>query len=501
MDSWNTYLSILVNLVAMKMSEERITVLAVDDEEEIIGIISQYLSEDKIFRVIGAHSVGEALEILTHEDVSAIISDYQMPGTNGIDFLSLLREQGDSVPFILFTGRGCEEVVIQALNLGADSYIVKGEDPALQFQMLKKQIISLISKKKADEALVESLKENRRMLAQLRATLEATEEGILVTDRDGYITNFNERFLLMWDITPDVIKNVHIEIFLNRFSHVISDNFLITELAKRGDEPRSLRRHTLHGPDGSVFEIYIRSQQCDERIIGTVYSFRDITPRVKAEMLLQESRERFRILFEHSPVSHMVIVPDGRIVEVNRAWLTLMKRSRESVIGLPFNEIVDAASKPRFFACLKEVLKKNQRHSLELVLRDGEDAPVTVLIDGSVIHDNEGKVVQIQCILRDITYQRKTEKRLRWTESLLSEIVSMLPFGICVTSNADLEIFYHNKHFLEIWGPELIAEIPRKGSSPTLKDFFAVTRGYQEQTSVSWNPDACTNPDISCRDI
>lgn len=138
----------------MKMSAEKITVLAVDDEEEILGIISQYLSEDENFVVIGASSVGEALEIMTHHDISAIVSDYLMPGTNGIEFLSLLREQGNSVPFILFTGKGCEEVVIQSLNLGADFYIVKGEDPALQFQMLKMQILSLIEKKKSAEALL-----------------------------------------------------------------------------------------------------------------------------------------------------------------------------------------------------------------------------------------------------------------------------------------------------------------------------------------------------------
>lgn len=485
----------------MKMSGERITVLAVDDEEEILGIISQYLSEDEMFTVIGARSVGEALEVMTHHEISAVVSDYQMPGTNGIEFLSLLREQGNTVPFILFTGRGCEEVVIQALNLGADFYMVKGEDPALQFQMLKMQILSLIEKRKADAALVESLKENRRMLSQLRATLEATEEGILVTDRDGYITNFNERFLLLWDTSSDNIRSIHIETFLKRFSHIISDPALISEIAKTRDEPRSQRRHTLYCPDGRVLEIFIRPQKCDERIIGTVYSFRDITPRVRAEMQLQESRERFRVLFDQSPVGHMVISPEGRITEVNRAWLRLLKRSRESVIGIPFSDIIHEESKTRFFACLTEVLKSDHKHSLELVLIDGENAPVTVLVDGNVIRNSDGTIVYMQCVIRDITYQRKTEKRLRWTESLLTEIVSMLPFGICVTRGTDLEIVYHNKNFLDIWGPDLISEIPRKGSPPTLQDFFSVTEDFSGPPFPTWNPDACKNPDVSCRDI
>lgn len=82
------------------MSEERITVLAVDDEPKILDIFSQYLSEDDDFYVIKARSVGEALDILTHEDVSVIASDYQMPGTNGIEFF--LFSMKKAVIFLLF---------------------------------------------------------------------------------------------------------------------------------------------------------------------------------------------------------------------------------------------------------------------------------------------------------------------------------------------------------------------------------------------------------------
>ncbi|WP_373839162.1 PAS domain S-box protein [Methanospirillum sp.] len=485
----------------MKMSAEKITVLAVDDEEEILGIISQYLSEDENFVVIGASSVGEALEIMTHHDISAIVSDYLMPGTNGIEFLSLLREQGNSVPFILFTGKGCEEVVIQSLNLGADFYIVKGEDPALQFQMLKMQILSLIEKKKSAEALVISLKENRQMLSQLRATLEATEEGILVTDQNGFIRNFNEQFLHLWDLSSDAIQNIHIDSLLKHFSHVISDPLIITEMTKTGDEPRSQKKHTFHRPDGKILEIFIHSQRCDGQIIGTVFSFRDITTRIKAEIQLQESRERFRILFDQSPVSHMAISPDGKITDVNQAWLALMKKTRETVINLPFDKIIADKSKLRFFACLKEILNSNHKHSLELVLINGDGELITVLVDGSTIRKNNGTISHIQCILRDITYQRKTEKRLLWAESLLNEIVNMLPFGICVTRNRNLEIFYHNRHFLDVWGDEIITDLPKTGRTASLQDFFSVSEGFFEHPLHSWNPDVCKNPDISCRDI
>ena len=70
----------------------------------------------------------------------AIISDYQMPGTNGIDFLKSLRSKGNKMPFILFTGRGREEVVIEALNSGADFYLQKGGNPDAQFIELEHKV-------------------------------------------------------------------------------------------------------------------------------------------------------------------------------------------------------------------------------------------------------------------------------------------------------------------------------------------------------------------------
>ena len=55
----------------------------------------------------------------------AVVSDYEMPQKNGLDFLKELREQKNDIAFILFTGKGREDVAVKALNLGADSYITK----------------------------------------------------------------------------------------------------------------------------------------------------------------------------------------------------------------------------------------------------------------------------------------------------------------------------------------------------------------------------------------
>lgn len=82
----------------------------------------------------------EARERLRSRRYDVIVSDYQMPGTNGIPFLKELRNQGDSIPFIIFTGKGREEIVIEAINSGADFYLQKGGDPNAQFAELRHKV-------------------------------------------------------------------------------------------------------------------------------------------------------------------------------------------------------------------------------------------------------------------------------------------------------------------------------------------------------------------------
>jgi len=117
-----------------------ISVLYVDDEESLLEIAKIYLEENNKFHIHTANSVREGLEILRTRSFDIIISDYQMPDIDGIMFLKMLRSSGNTTPFIIFTGRGREEIVIEALNSGADFYLQKGGDPKSQFAELESKI-------------------------------------------------------------------------------------------------------------------------------------------------------------------------------------------------------------------------------------------------------------------------------------------------------------------------------------------------------------------------
>ncbi len=123
-------------------------VVYVDDEPDLLLLAKAFLEENGEFIVDTFKSAEEMLKSETNSIIDVIISDYQMPGTNGIEFLKKIRALFGDIPFILFTGRGREEIVIEAINNGADFYLQKGGDPVSQFAELAHKVRKAAERKK-----------------------------------------------------------------------------------------------------------------------------------------------------------------------------------------------------------------------------------------------------------------------------------------------------------------------------------------------------------------
>lgn len=105
--------------------EEHLSILHVDDDSSVLKISKQLLMDMGNFEVDSSLSVDEAFQKLDKQPYDAIVSDYEMPKKTGLDFLKELRLQKNEIAFILFTGKGSEEVAATALNLGAEGYYSK----------------------------------------------------------------------------------------------------------------------------------------------------------------------------------------------------------------------------------------------------------------------------------------------------------------------------------------------------------------------------------------
>jgi len=177
------------------------SVLYVDDEPALLEIAKLILEQQGEFTLTTITSAIEALTMIREIGFDAVVADYQMPGMDGIVFLKKTRAIFGDLPFILFTGKGREEVVIEAINNGADSYIQKGGDPRSQFAELAHKIKNAIERKrigdalKQDEIRFETLVTFHQMaLAPLRELMTfAIEKAVVITASSvGYLAFVND---------------------------------------------------------------------------------------------------------------------------------------------------------------------------------------------------------------------------------------------------------------------------------------------------------------------
>lgn len=124
------------------MESEMMEILFVDDEGDLLQQAKVFLEKiNDDIQIDTTTSPKEALNRLKKEDYDGVVSDYQMPEMDGLDLLEKLRKDRETdIPFIMFTGKGEEEVALEALDLGADRFMQKKGDPETQYLVLSQAI-------------------------------------------------------------------------------------------------------------------------------------------------------------------------------------------------------------------------------------------------------------------------------------------------------------------------------------------------------------------------
>jgi len=299
--------------------------LYVDDEPGLLEIGKIFLESSGEFKVDTLPSAVKALDHLKSVHYDAIISDYQMPTIDGITFLKTLRLNKDTTPFIIFTGRGREEVVIEALNSGADFYLQKGGDPTVQFAELVHKIHHAIDRRQADLALKKSERDYRNLV-------QHANEGILVIQD-----------LMIKMVNPEVIRlggYSEVELVGQSFIQFVhpDDRNRILDLYQKGiageDLPARYSFRVLR-KDAAVLwiELSVVNIVWDERP-ATLNFFIDITSRKHTEDALRESEERYRLFFKTAQDSLFISTPDGWFIDCNEAMIRIQRAtSREQILS------------------------------------------------------------------------------------------------------------------------------------------------------------------------
>jgi len=284
-----------------------ITVLYVDDEPALLEIGKRFLERTGHLVVDTLPSAHEALRVIGEKQYDAIVSDYLMPGMNGIEFLAEIRAWGNTIPFIIFTGRGREDVIIEAINTGVNFYLQKGGDPSSQFAELEHKIVQAVQQRRAETRI----RDYERREADI---LNFLPDATFAIDMNGVVIAWNRAMEEMTGVPAETMlgkgdyeyalpfygkrRPILIDLIFSdpgeirtKYAGIVRDG---TTLAAETSLPylRGEQR-TLWGKASLLFNQ-------SGTVIGAIEVIRDLTGRKQVEETLRASESRLRYMLGFS---------------------------------------------------------------------------------------------------------------------------------------------------------------------------------------------------------
>ncbi|MEI6796193.1 MAG: PAS domain S-box protein, partial [Methanomassiliicoccales archaeon] len=387
------------------MSDVRpICILVVDDEPGLADLAKSFLTDSEDLEVETVSSVSEARTLLGQRHFDAIISDYQMPVEDGIQFLKSLRHKGDDIPFVLFTGRGREEVVIEALNNGADSYLQKGGLPVPVYTELEHRVRKAVQKHRAERALQETA-------ADLREAQEIAHMGRWDLDLVTGQIKWSDGLYTIFDVDPETFNPTH-DSFL-RFTHP-EDRAIVDKAYTESAEKRTPYdfEHRLWLSDGSikwVSEIGRTLYDDAGSPIRSVGTIQDITERKQNEAALKDASYARRLL-EASLDPLLAVDAAGRITDANAATSELTGVAREELIDTDLSRYFTEPQKAKegYLKAFEEGEVRD--HPVTLLGPLGRE--VEVIFNASVYKDEHERIKGIFVAVHDVTEHKRAEEQL-----------------------------------------------------------------------------------------
>ncbi|PKL69671.1 MAG: hypothetical protein CVV30_08975 [Methanomicrobiales archaeon HGW-Methanomicrobiales-1] len=444
-------------------------ILYVDDEPALLDLGKEFLEMSGHLSVETATTVEDALDKIKFKKFDAIISDYQMPDMSGIEFLQHLRSKHHDIPFILFTGRGREEIVIEALNCGADFYLQKGGEQKAQFAELEHKVKNAIDRKRTHDALKES---EQRVLDIINFLPDAT----FAVNLENKVIAWNKMIEEMTGISKAAILGTGDYSYAVPFygekrpilvDLVLNNDWSIEKkypfLKRTGDKLMTeIWSPCLYDGKGAHIGITVSPlYDTNGSIIGAIEAIRDVTERKEAEeklkctndelhaayeqltaveeelrsnyeelsrgeQQLRLSEERYRDVVEDQTEFICRFTPDGRLTFVNDAYCRYFGLDKDACLEKPHTVVLPPEDKQLIKEHFSSFTPEHSSSVVEhrIVMPTGEVR--WQRWSDRAIFDTDGRIIEYQSVGRDTTDKITAEENLRRTNETLNAAYEQL---------------------------------------------------------------------------
>jgi len=274
----------------------------------------------------------------------------------------------------------------------------------------------------------EASEQAARARSLVEATLDATDNGILVVDLAGSIASFNRRFTHMWHISDELLNSRDDRLVIDHILEQLVDpeRFLnkVTSLYAR---PEASSRDTLYFRDGRVFARFSHPQRLGDEIIGRVWSFLDVSDQDQAEKRILQLSRTVSDELERSEqqrgllVSLLGAIPDpvwmkdteGRYLSCNAAF--------EALVGQPASRILGRVDHDLFPPALADSFRNDDSaasvSAVPIVLEawvsyPGDGRQVFLETIKAAVRGTDGKILGVLGVARDVTQMRALVEQL-----------------------------------------------------------------------------------------
>jgi len=378
-------------------------VLHVDDMPDMAKLAATFLErEDDRFDIEIETSANDGLNRLDDSMFDCIISDHDMPGQNGIEFLEIVRQKHPDIPFIIYTAKGSEEIASDAISAGATDYLQK-ETGSDQYKLLANRILSYVERTRAQHS-------RKRLLK----AIETTNEGIAIFDSEGSCLYTNEKYADICGFEPAEMCHIAWKDLYSPEEILYSHDEILTTVDTDGYWRGQI---TNIDADGNTF-------RTDHSISATEDGgFVCTTRRLSERDEIKDRLSQFETVVETLTDPVYVCDDQGRFQYVNDAFADLVGYECDRIIGshtrLIKNEYAVAEAERNLGQILSSDGPTSTTFEVDIQPKDGdpilcEDHMGVIPYDGPRFSSSVG-------VLRDISTRTQRERTLERQNRQLNE--------------------------------------------------------------------------------